>query len=294
MTHYVGRFAPSPTGPLHFGSLVGALASYLDARVHQGTWLVRIEDIDPLREPPGAADDILRALEAHGLHWDRDILYQSTRSDAYEAALATLLAEDLAYRCPCSRKELESNEGRHRPDCPAHARTDTPLAIRFRVTSDVLDIRDRLQGPLRFVTRAGHDDFVLKRKEGFYAYQLAVVVDDAWQGVTHVVRGCDLLDSLPWQCLLRQSLGLPQPEYAHLPLITNEQGQKLSKQNRSPALDSSRASHNLWRALHALGLRPAVGLRELPSAEILTWAISHWSLRQVPAVREIPELQLPE
>ena len=290
---YVGRFAPSPTGPLHFGSLVGALASFLDARAHQGTWLVRIEDIDPLREPPGAADQILAALEAHGLQWDGTVLFQSQRSHAYEAALSQLLEQNQAYYCPCSRKELNEHQGRHpRQSRKAEFTNGADIAIRFRVEDSCVRIIDAIQGPLAFPVRAELDDFVLKRKEGFYAYQLAVVVDDARQGVTHVVRGSDLLDSLPWQRLLQDTLNLPVPVYAHIPVITNEQGQKLSKQNRSPALNSHTASDNVTRALLALGLSVPADLQQAPPNLILAWATFQWSLDRVPATLAIPEAHL--
>ncbi len=291
-SRYTGRFAPSPTGPLHFGSLVGALASYLDARHHQGTWLVRIEDIDPLREPPEAAAQILATLEAHGLLWDGPLLYQSTRGEAYEEALAKLLATDHAYYCPCSRKQLAEQNGHHAPGCRDRQQTPENAAIRFKVHDRALQIQDRIQGLLQFTPHAELDDFVLKRKEGFYAYQLAVVVDDAWQGVTDVVRGSDLLDSLPWQHLLQDALGLPHPRYAHIPVITNAQGQKLSKQNRSPALDDRIAPDNLRRALSALALTPPPELAEASCEKLLSWAIPRWSSRLIAAVPSIPEADL--
>ncbi len=291
-TRYVGRFAPSPTGPLHFGSLVGALASYLDARHHQGTWLVRIEDIDPLREPPGAASQILTTLEAHGLHWDRAVLYQSTRSAAYEEALAKLLATNHAYYCPCSRKQLAEHNGRHGPQCRDRRQPPSGAAIRFKVPEHELQVQDRIQGLLHFTLRAEYDDFVLKRKEGFYAYQLAVVVDDAWQGVTDIVRGSDLLDSLPWQLLLQEALALAHPCYAHIPVITNDLGQKLSKQNRSPALDDHLAPDNLRRALQALHLTVPAELAAASCEELLLWAIPRWSSQVIAAVPSIPERDL--
>lgn len=290
---YRGRFAPSPTGALHFGSLVGALASYLDARQHQGRWLVRIEDIDPLREPPGAADEILRTLEAHALHWDEPILYQSSRSTAYEAALAELLNSDQAYYCPCSRKELADADGYHTDACRRQEiDRSQPLAIRFRIRSGQLCLKDRIQGSLEFHLQGEKDDFVLKRKEGFYAYQLAVVVDDAAQNITHVVRGCDLIDSLPWQHSLQSALKLPHPSYAHVPVVTNVAGQKLSKQNHSPALCNSEASTNLYRALYALELPPPPDLKGAPPAELLDWAAPLWTPSRLQACRCISEAKL--
>lgn len=293
LASYRGRFAPSPTGALHFGSLVGALASYLDARHHQGRWLVRIEDIDPLREPDWAADDILRTLEAHALFWDDPVLYQSSRSAAYEAALAQLLDSGHAYFCPCSRKELAARNGRHTEAClRQEIDQEHPLAIRFRVRGGQLCLKDRIQGPLEFSLQTDKDDFVLKRKEGFYAYQLAVVVDDAAQGITHVVRGCDLIDSLPWQYSLQIALNLPHPSYAHVPVITNLQGQKLSKQNHSPALDNRQASANLHKALRALELPVPPDLKGAPPAELLHWAVPLWNPARLQACRCISEARL--
>jgi len=275
---YCGRFAPSPTGPLHLGSLVSALASFLDARRHQGSWLVRIEDLDPLRESVTARDQILASLEAHGLHWDGTVRYQSQRHDAYEALLENLQQQALLYPCPCSRKELNANQGYH----PRHCRqqpdwqTRAPCALRFCLDDRTECWEDRLLGPQAFTLTAEKDDPVLRRKEGFYAYHLAVVCDDLDQGVTDVVRGQDLLSSTPIHLALYRALAVTPPRYLHLPLVRNATGQKLSKQNHAPALDDQRAGHNLWTALTWLGQAPADDLQRAPVTEILTWAQEHW------------------
>jgi glutamyl-Q tRNA(Asp) synthetase len=266
---YRGRFAPSPTGPLHFGSLVAAIGSFLDARAHGGAWLVRIEDLDPPRERPGAADDILRTLERFGLHWDGPVLRQSARADAYEDALARLAADGALRSCLCSRAQLAAlpeNERRepgeelfHPARCLAPADgAGLPPALRFRAPDRDVEFVDRVQGPQRSNVARMVGDFVLKRRDGPYAYQLAVVVDDAAQGITDVVRGADLLDNTPRQIFLQRALGLPTPRYLHVPLVLNERGEKLSKQTLAPALDAGDALRALERAAHHLGL-PRIG-----------------------------------
>lgn len=218
---YVGRFAPSPTGPLHFGSLVAAVASYVDARRNGGKWLVRMEDLDTPRNVPGADADILRTLERFGFEWDGEVLYQSTRIPAYEAALETLRRRGQAFGCSCTRTTVG----------PCQCTT----------------------GP-RWRVRYPEDDFTVRRADGIFAYQLAVVVDDAWQGVTDVVRGADLLDSTPRQIHLQKLLGLPTPRYRHVPVVTNAQGEKLSKQTLAPPLDPGRVREQLEEAARFLGL----------------------------------------
>ncbi len=280
---YRGRFAPSPTGPLHFGSLVTAVASYVEARVHQGQWLIRIEDLDPLREPPEATGQILRSLDAHGLFPDEPVRFQSRRHDAYQDAINRLLASGRAYRCPCSRKELQANNGRH----PRHCREaglqpgDRPFAVRFALHDEQCHWQDALLGPQHQEVQAELDDPVILRKEGFYAYQLAVVVDDIDQGITDVVRGSDLLDMTAQQQQIFRALGAEPPRWLHIPVILNEQGQKLSKQTHAPALDDDRASENLFRALDALGQEPPASLQTSSPDEILAWACSHWRRRAI-------------
>jgi len=251
---YRGRFAPSPTGPLHFGSLVAALASYLDARAHQGVWLVRIEDVDTVRCVPGADRSILRTLEAFGLRWDEPVLYQSARTDAYRAALDRLRRDGWAYPCSCSRKE--AGAGPYPGTCrqgPRHA--GGPFSWRVRYDDPALG------------------DFVVLRSDGLFSYQLAVVVDDAAQGVTDVVRGADLVSCTPWQNWLQHLLGYPVPRYLHIPLATNAAGEKLSKQTQAPPLDPAQAPALLRAALRFLHQPEAAGVT--PS-EILESAVRQW------------------
>ena len=248
---YVGRFAPSPTGPLHFGSLLAAFGSWLFARRAGGTWLVRIEDLDPPREIAGAAEGQLRALAAFGLHGDLPVMRQSERHDAYAAALAQLVAHGHAFECHCSRADLAGEGGIHRA-CVAGARREDP-AIRLRVPDATLvGFEDLLRGPQQQDVARDVGDFVLRRTDGLWAYQLAVVVDDAAQGITDVVRGADLLDSTPRQILLQRLLGLPTPRYAHLPLVLGEDGKKLSKSSAALPVNPDNplpALHAAWRAL---------------------------------------------
>jgi glutamyl-Q tRNA(Asp) synthetase len=253
---YRGRFAPSPTGPLHFGSLVAALGSYLDAKAHGGEWLVRMEDIDTLRVAPGAADDILRTLERFGLEWDGPVLYQSSRLAAYEAALEDLRAGGLVFACGCSRKDVGD---RYPGTCREGAcgRLDR-LSWRLRVTDEVVEFADRRLGPQSQNVEEYVGDFVLKRADGLYAYQLAVVVDDAYQGITDVVRGEDLLDSTARQILLQRALRLPQPRYLHLPLALNSANEKLSKQTGAAPLDPNRTEVLREQALVLLASKGAV------------------------------------
>lgn len=283
MSGYVGRFAPSPTGPLHAGSLVAAIGSYLAARVVNGRWLLRMEDIDPPREMPGAADRILRSLDAHGLHWDGPVLFQRDRLEAYQAALDDLIARDLVYPCSCSRSEVVATAaggafgliypGRCRK---GPLRPEGRYAWRVRTDSDLIAFEDRRVGwyGQRLETEVG--DFVVRRADGLFAYQLAVVSDDAWQGVTEVVRGEDLLDNTPRQILLQRLLGFPTPTYLHLPLVRDADGQKLSKQTFAEALDDARAENNLFAALQVLGLLPPEDLRGARVSELLAWAVAHW------------------
>ncbi len=280
---YRGRFAPSPTGPLHFGSLVAALASFLDARKNKGEWLVRIEDIDPLREVPGASSNILRTLEHHQLFWDEPIRYQSSRSSAYESLIEKLRVGGFTYYCPCSRKTLIANNGSHSPECnPDTPSPSTSFAIRFHTQDHLYSWSDLLLGQQSFLTTKQADEFVIKRKEGFYAYQLAVVCDDIDQRITHIVRGSDLLDSTPSQLALYDALDIPPPQFAHIPVISNSEGQKLSKQNRAPSISNALASQNLQQALAALKQPLPETLINAPANEIMAWAIENWSLDQVP------------
>lgn len=296
MSVYRGRFAPSPTGPLHFGSLVAAVASYLDARSQGGEWLVRIEDVDTPRNAPGAADAILRTLEGFGFEWDGEILFQSRRQEDYAAALDHLKRSNVAYPCACSRKEIADSAIRPAMDgglaYPGTCREGllpgrTPRAWRLRVNSDEIAFVDRIQG--RTVQHLDQDvgDFVLLRADGLYAYQLAVAVDDAFQGITDIVRGADLLASTPRQIWLQRCLGFTTPCYAHLPVAVNAQGEKLSKQTLAPALAVAEGAAQLVRALAFLGQVVPATLCAAPLAEIWQWACSHWLFASIPRARSI-------
>ncbi|MBC54911.1 MAG: tRNA glutamyl-Q(34) synthetase GluQRS [Gammaproteobacteria bacterium] len=287
--HIIGRFAPSPSGALHFGSLLAALASFLDIRARGGQWLLRMEDLDPAREPAGAADQILFLLEDLCLTWDGPVLYQSQRLDAYEAALTALTKQDLTYPCDCSRQRIRALGGiydNHCRDRPAPPPGNS--AIRFKVPDQTVVIEDRIQGPYRQHLQHDCGDFVLRRRDGLIAYQLAVVVDDQWQGVTDILRGHDLLDSTPRQLTLQRALGYSQPVYAHIPVATNHRGQKLSKQHFARPLRRDSASEYLYQALVFLRQRPPASLRQAPPAEQVTWAIAHWDIQHVPKLATIP------
>ena len=283
---YCGRFAPSPTGPMHFGSLLAALASYLDARSHGGRWLVRMEDLDRPRERPGAADDILTALEQHGLHWDGPVIRQSTRDAAYAAALARLAEQDLLFYCTCTRSQLRGlpvypGTCRQRRKAPA-----TSHAIRIRVPDQHVSFEDRLQGPQSEQLARDCGDFIVRRRDGLFAYQLAVVVDDAWQQVTHVVRGADLMDSTARQRFLADSLHLAPVSFAHIPVIAGPDGRKLSKRWQAQPLQPGTASASLFSALSALGQAPPADAWGAPVNELLDWAHHHWRWSAVPRERQ--------
>ena len=295
-TVYRGRFAPSPTGPLHFGSLVAAVGSYLDARANSGEWLLRIEDVDEPRTVAGAVDDIQRTLEAFGFEWDGEVLTQSRRLDLYHAALVRLQLDGEVYPCACSRREIADSTSRVSVDgglaYPGTCRDGlgdgrAARSWRLRVPGHELGFDDRVQGMLRQNLEREVGDFVLLRADGQYAYQLAVVLDDALQGVNSVVRGADLLDSTPRQIWLQKRLGVPTPAYAHLPVATNAAGEKLSKQTRAAAVNPLRGSAALAEVLQFLGHPVPLEFRGAPLVEFWQWAISIWSIARVPAVRGI-------
>ena len=282
---YIGRFAPSPTGPLHAGSLVAALASWLDARHHEGQWRVRMEDVDTPRCVTGADQTILNQLTACDLLPDGPVLYQSHRGAAYQGALERLLAKGWAYPCGCSRKEIEDVQGQHQRHsasvypgtCREGLRGKPASAWRMNVQKVITDLamptpwtwQDRWLGKQQQDVASEVGDFVLKRADGLWAYQLAVVVDDAFQGVTHVVRGADLVDNTPRQMLLQQALGLPLPIYTHTPLVMGADGEKLSKQNGAQAIDLSSPMAALNAAAKVLGLPAFQGTCKE--------ALSHWA-----------------
>ncbi|MBS0373492.1 MAG: tRNA glutamyl-Q(34) synthetase GluQRS [Proteobacteria bacterium] len=288
---YRGRFAPSPTGPLHRGSLLAAVGSYLDARAAGGEWLVRIEDVDRGREVPGASEAILRTLEAFGLHWDGAVIYQHARGEAYGEMLGRLEAAGLAYRCSCSRSDFSGEpEGRYPGTCRAGPRRPGgPFAVRFRTDrlEATVSIDDRAQGRFHQDVAAEVGDFVLRRRDGFWSYQLAVVVDDAYQGITDVVRGLDLLDNTPRQRLLQAALGLPSPRTLHLPLVLDRSGGKLSKSRAALPADPSGAPEILTEILIALRQPLPKMLQLVPVREQLAWAEKNWNPLLIHGVKEI-------
>jgi len=281
MASYRGRFAPSPTGPLHRGSLVAALASWLDARANFGKWLIRIEDIDPPREHAGAAQEQIALLARFGMTSDEPIVYQSKRSALYGAALQQLQAAGRTFRCTCSRGRRQAQSpqppaGRYPGTCRKRDVATSAAATRFWVIPGVLGFTDRACGWFAQNVEQCVGDFVIQRADGLWAYQLAVVVDDAFQQVTDVVRGADLLDNTPRQMMLQQALGLPTPRYLHLPLVCDARGRKLSKQTQATAIDARNVLDELERAWRHLGFEPS-GARSLEGFQQL--AISAWHRR---------------
>jgi glutamyl-Q tRNA(Asp) synthetase len=292
--NYRGRFAPSPTGPLHFGSLIAAVGSYLQAKSHGGKWLVRIEDLDTPRNVPGAADDILRTLEDFGFEWEGDVVYQSRRDEIYRAALNQLETQGATFPCACSRKEIADSSmlGVEGPIYPGTCRGGLTAgrearAIRVHVGESKIKFTDLIQ---QFITQnlaTEIGDFVLRRADGIIAYQLAVVVDDAAQGITEIIRGADLLTSTPRQIFLQRLLGLATPQYGHLPVATNRAGEKLSKQTLAQPIDAKNSTRLLFDALTFLGQTPPSELKQSSQKPLWDWAFRHWSLAKVPAARAI-------
>jgi glutamyl-Q tRNA(Asp) synthetase len=296
---YVGRFAPSPTGPLHFGSLVAAVASYCEARANQGLWLVRMEDLDKPREMKGAADTILHQLEAFGFEWDGEVVYQSKRTSLYQQAFEQLQnnglkKSGLIYPCSCSRKEIADSatngiEGLVYPGTCRYGMLQprTQHAWRVKVTDEIVSFDDAIQGYQSQLLSRDIGDFVLKRADGLFAYQLAVVVDDASQGITHILRGADLLSSTPRQIYLQQLLGFNQPFYAHIPLAVNSHGEKLSKQNLALPINREHAPQLIFDALVFLGQNPPSALKQTSLTEIWEWAILNWQYSKISRERSI-------
>ena len=302
---YIGRFAPSPTGPLHFGSLIAAVASYCEAKSNHGQWLVRMEDLDKPREIGGAASTILRQLESFGFAWDGEIVYQSQRTALYENALEKIKRNGHIYPCTCSRKEIADSattsgiEGAIYPKTcfkkwqQSGAIEISPSASRMETGSwrihvddtQKIGFIDAIQGDVSQHLATDVGDFILKRADGLFAYQLAVVVDDAAQGITHIVRGADLLASTPRQIFLQQTLGFQTPNYAHVPVAVNIAGEKLSKQTFAKPLDAHFSTHLLIEALHFLGQEPLADLTQNKLADIWQWAIENWQITKVPKVK---------
>jgi glutamyl-Q tRNA(Asp) synthetase len=274
----LGRFAPSPTGPLHLGSLLAAVGSYLDARCAGGRWLVRIEDLDTPRVVPGCASEQLRVLERFGFEWDGDVLYQSSRRDAYREAMAKLTALGRTFRCSCTRKDLGGageEDSRAYPGTCRHGPTRSgPTSLRFRVDDAPIHFDDMFLGPQSY---SSPGDVVIERRDGLATYQLAVVVDDAFQAVTRVVRGADLLASTPWQIALQRALDLPRPIYGHLPLLTEPDGAKLSKSRRAVPLDPATAPQALTSTLTHLSQAPPAELAHASIKDVWNWAFANWN-----------------
>ena len=291
---YRGRFAPSPTGPLHFGSLVAAVASYLEARSRGGIWLVRIDDLDPPRTIAGAADDILHTLVACGMQWDGKVVYQRARLDAYHTALHQLCALGKVYPCACSRREIADSavRGIESPVYPGTCRngmTGSPArAQRIDTRGVTVAFDDGLQGRIQQNLETEVGDYVLYRADQVYAYQLATAVDDAEQGITDVVRGADLLDSTPRQIYLLQLLELPVPHYLHVPVAINTAGEKLSKQTRAAAINTQQPLPALIQAFYFLGHQPPRELAATDVQKLWQWAIANWRIERVPRVRQRP------
>jgi len=281
---YIGRFAPSPTGPLHFGSLCTALASFLQARSQQGLWLIRIDDLDTPRNIKGSADNILKTLDAFGLHWNNSVVYQSQYLDVYYEILDQLVRDKLIYPCTCSRKTLTaiySGVCRDKQTLP-----NSPYSLRIKTNNRIISFEDELQGLISH-NLAEHGDFILKRKDQIIAYQFAVVIDDDRQHINHVVRGFDLLESTPRQIYLQQILGLVTPNYMHVPVIIDEQGYKLSKQTRATAVDLKKPHAVIFELLDLLKQNPPRELQHAPSTELLGWAIEHWNPAMLKNLRAI-------
>ncbi|WP_111980198.1 tRNA glutamyl-Q(34) synthetase GluQRS [Algibacillus agarilyticus] len=273
---YIGRFAPSPSGPLHFGSIVTALASYLDAKSNNGKWLVRIEDIDPPREQTGASKLILSTLEQLGLYWDDSILYQSKRLDVYQEQLNDWLLQGQIYGCNCNRKRLKELTGIYDRHCINQQLQQTGNALRFKNTHPIEEFTDLILGTIKAQDNKYKEDFLIHRRDGLYAYQLAVVIDDIYQNITHVVRGQDLLPTTYWQQALYQRLNQTSPQYTHIPLVLDERGLKLSKQNHAPAVNTTDNKQILMQALQFLNQACPVEYADYSIEQLLHQAKMNW------------------
>ena len=289
VTNYRGRFAPSPTGPLHFGTLVAAVGSYLEAKSHDGEWLVRIENLDTPREISGASSEILRTLESLEMEWDHDVVYQSERNSVYQTTLAILDEYGVIYPCTCTRREIADSSitGVSGPvysgTCRSNLLNKKQIgALRVITDNSLVKFKDALRGQISQRLESETGDFVLCRADGIYAYQLAVVVDDAEQGITHVVRGVDLLDSTPRQIYLQKLLGYPALEYMHLPVVVNNQGKKLSKQNLATPLDISNPVAQLIATVSFLGQEPPTELLKNSISSFWEWAVKNWCPEKIP------------
>ncbi|WP_117233690.1 tRNA glutamyl-Q(34) synthetase GluQRS [Vibrio maerlii] len=285
---YIGRFAPSPSGPLHFGSLVAALGSYFQAKSQQGLWLIRIEDLDPPREVEGATELILKALDAYGLHSDKPIVYQSERHDLYQAQIEQWLEQNQAYYCQCTRKQIKATGGFYTGTCRGkQISDDRQCSVRLKVDHPITEFSDEKHGTISIPEDLAKEDFIIKRRDGLFAYNLAVVIDDIDQGITEVVRGADLIEPTGRQISLYHELGEPEVKYLHLPLALDENGNKLSKQNHATAIDLDNPKPTLLMAMTFLGFKISEELEALNIASIIQWGVDNWSLDQLPSETEI-------
>ncbi|MGL1956496.1 MAG: tRNA glutamyl-Q(34) synthetase GluQRS [Colwellia sp.] len=290
---YRGRFAPSPSGFLHFGSLVAALASYLDAKAFisangkQGKWLVRIEDIDPPRELSGASTAILTTLDAFGLHWDETELYQSQQSKHYTEVLNHLRQQSLSYYCQCTRADIKAMGGIYQGHCRHVNKLANNNAIRLINQQGIYHFHDLFQGKVNCDKALAKEDFIIHRKDGLFAYQLAVVVDDISQNISHVIRGCDLLEPTARQLTFFNTLKKPVPQYGHVPLAVTPEGYKLSKQNKAPAIDNNKPQPALIAALIFLGQKPPRELISSTVEEVIQWSVKNWHRGNVPTTTQV-------
>lgn len=286
---YRGRFAPSPTGPLHFGSLIAAMGSYLQAKHQHGKWLLRIDDIDPPRELKGAADNILKTLEGFGFEWDENILYQSSRLQDYQEAVNRLVKQQLAYPCSCSRASILKKTGQVKGEIvyPGFCRNEplkhsSEYSIRLRINNELIRFNDVIQGKQVFNLQKQNGDFILQRRDRHFSYHLASGIDDAEQGITEVVRGADLLNCTPCQIHVQHMLNLSTPHYCHLPVAVNDAGQKLSKQSHAKPINPGNSVDLLYKSLKFLGQMPPIHLMKANQEDIWRWAKTHWRFDLIP------------
>ncbi len=285
---YIGRFAPSPSGPLHFGSLVAALGSYFQAKSQQGLWLIRIEDLDPPREVEGASELILKALNVYGLHSDRPVVYQSERHELYQAQIDQWLNENQAYYCQCTRKQIKAMGGFYTGVCrDKNLTSEDQCAVRLKVDYPITTFHDQKHGELSIPEDLAKEDFIIKRRDGLFAYNLAVVLDDIEQGITEVVRGADLIEPTGRQISLYKQLQKEPVRYLHLPLALDDNGNKLSKQNHATAIDLNNPKPTLLMAMTFLGFTIPSEIKERNIDAIVQWGVENWSLEQLPAETEI-------
>ncbi|MCK4842538.1 MAG: tRNA glutamyl-Q(34) synthetase GluQRS [Methylococcales bacterium] len=292
VSNYIGRFAPSPTGSLHLGSLYAALASFLHAHANNGKWLLRIDDLDHYRNAPGASDSIIHTLDSYGLHWDEPIYYQSKHQESYHTVVDQLKKQHLVYPCSCSRKMLSPYSSSIYPGfCLKTQINHQDLPHSLRIKSQAIDMifEDQLQGTHNCAIASDHGDFIISRKDHIIAYQLAVVIDDYQQNITHIVRGFDLLDSTPKQIFLQQLLTYPTPQYCHFPVITGKNDVKLSKQNLAQAVSTEKPEKTLFLLLELLNQNPPPQLKKASIKELLDWAIAHWQVAPLKKIRAIKQ-----